>query len=168
MDPNLKLSEFVKLKEVTKSPTAVRAGIDNSPTEEHLSNLKALCINVFDPLRKHFNRPIGISSGYRSPKLNKVIKGASTTSQHCNGEAIDIDGDIFDNITNKEIFFYIKNNLNFDQLIYEYPDSTGEPAWVHVSYNKTENRKQLLIAYKKDGKPKYLPYSEKNVVIASK
>jgi len=168
MDPNLKLSEFVKLKEVTKSDTAIRAGIDNSPTEEHLDNLKTLCTKVFDPLRKHFNRPIGISSGYRSKALNEAVKGASLTSQHCKGEAIDIDADIFDNITNKELFNYIKDNLEFDQLIYEYPNKNGEPAWIHVSYNEGKNRKQILIAYKKNGKVIYLTYSEENVKFASK
>ncbi|HPQ79917.1 MAG TPA: D-Ala-D-Ala carboxypeptidase family metallohydrolase [Candidatus Dojkabacteria bacterium] len=168
MDPNLKLSQFVKLKEVTKSDTAIRAGIDNSPTEEHLEKLKLLCTKVFDPLRSHFNRPIGISSGYRSKALNDAVKGASLTSQHCKGEAIDIDADIFDNITNKELFEYIKDNLDFDQLICEYPNKQGEPSWVHVSYSTKRNRKQVLIAYKLNGKVVYLPYSKENLIIASK
>jgi hypothetical protein len=150
----MKLSEHVSLAEVTKSATAIKHDISNEPTIEHLENLKALAENVFEPLRKHFNVPIGITSGYRSEELNKRI-GGSSTSQHCNGQAIDIDADVYGGVTNAKIFGYLSEHVVFDQLIWEFGTNT-EPAWVHVSYKKEgKNRGQKLVAYKKNGRTLY-------------
>jgi len=150
----MNLSRNLTLKEVIKSNTATRRGIDNTPTNEHLSNLKDIAINVFQPLREHFNTPIGISSGYRSEKLNKAI-GGSKTSQHSKGQALDLDADIYGGLTNKQIFDFILWELTFDQLIWEF-GTDEEPNWVHVSYNRNGNRGQVLEAYKnKYGKTKY-------------
>jgi hypothetical protein len=153
----MKLSKNLFLSEVIKSNTAIRLDIDNTPNAEHLENLKAIANNIFQPLRDYFDEPIGVSSGYRSPDLNKAI-GGSKTSQHSKGEALDLDADIFGGIANSEIFEYIKDNLDFDQLISEYPNEAGEPKWVHVSYKKGNNRKQILKAVKENGKTKYYNY----------
>jgi len=143
----MKLSKNLQLAEVTRSETAKRRKIDNTPTQQHIENLKILANNVFQPLRDHFGVPIYISSGYRSEALNKAIKG-SKTSQHCKGEAIDIDNDLANNgVTNRDIFEYIRDNLQFDQLINEFPIK-GNPSWVHVSFSKDKNRNQVLKAYK--------------------
>lgn len=135
------------MAEVTRSETAKRRKIDNAPTDEHIENLKILAANIFQPMRDHFGKAIYISSGYRSEALNKAIKG-SKTSQHCKGEAIDIDNDNANNgVTNRDIFEFIRDNLKFDQLINEFPVK-GNPSWVHVSYSKTQQRNQVLKAYK--------------------
>ena len=154
----MQLSEHLNLAEVTRSETAKRKGISNMPTPEHLENFKNLAINIFEPIRKHFGKPIHISSGYRSKQLNTAI-GGSLTSQHCSGEAIDIDMDGSANgITNKQVFDYIKQYLNFDQLIWEFGTSTN-PDWVHVSYKTNgKQRKQILKAVKQGGKTSYVPY----------
>jgi hypothetical protein len=154
----MQLSEHLNLAEVTRSETAKRKGISNMPTPEHLENFKNLAINIFEPIRKHFGKPIHISSGYRSKQLNTAI-GGSLTSQHCSGEAIDIDMDGSANgITNKQVFDYIKQYLNFDQLIWEFGTSTN-PDWVHVSYKTNgKQRKQILKAVKQGGKTSYTPY----------
>lgn len=143
----MKLSKNLTLAEVTRSETAKRRNIDNIPTDEHIENLKILANNVFQPLRDYFGVPIYISSGYRSEALNKAIKG-SKTSQHCKGEAIDIDNDNANNgVTNRHIFEYIRDHLKFDQLINEFPIK-GNPSWVHVSFSKDQQRNQVLKAYK--------------------
>jgi len=143
----LKLSKNLNLAEVTRSETAKRRKIDNAPTDEHIENLKILAANIFQPMRDHFGKPIYISSGYRSEALNKAIKG-SKTSQHCKGEALDIDNDNANNgVTNRDIFEFIRDHLKFDQLINEFPVK-GNPSWVHVSYSKTQQRNQILKAYK--------------------
>ena len=148
----MKLSENFTLAELTKSSTATRLGIDNSPSPEQLENLVELCHKVLQPLREAVG-PINISSGLRVPALNKAI-GGSKTSQHCaiNGAAADIDIE-----DNKKVFDYIKNNLQFDQLIWEFGNEK-QPDWVHVSYHYGHNRGQVLKAVKKDGKTKYVPY----------
>jgi len=129
------------------------------PTEQHIANLKKLAENVFEPIRANFRQPIRISSGYRSQSLNAAIGGA-TNSQHSTGEAIDIDME-GTKITNKEIFNFIKEKLNFDQLIYEFGNNI-EPDWVHVSYKSNgQQRKQILRAIKENGKTKYIPYADK-------
>jgi hypothetical protein len=155
----MKLSEHLDLSEVTRSETAKRKGISNMPTPEHLENFKKLAENIFEPIRKHFGVPIRISSGYRSKALNTAI-GGSLTSQHCQGEAIDIDMDGSSNgVTNKMVFEYIKANLNFDQLIWEF-GTKDNPDWVHVSYESTgKQRKQILTAFKNGGKTAYKPYA---------
>jgi hypothetical protein len=155
----MKLSEHLDLSEVTRSDSAKRKGISNEPTPEHLENFKKLAENIFEPIRKHFGVPIHLSSGYRSKALNAAI-GGSATSQHCTGEAIDIDMDGSANgVTNKMVFDYIKANLNFDQLIFEF-GTKDAPDWVHVSYESTgKQRKQVLRAVKAGGKTSYQPYA---------
>jgi zinc D-Ala-D-Ala carboxypeptidase len=152
----MQLSENLSLAEVIRSETAKRKGVSNMPTPEHIENFKKLADNIFQPIRKHFGKPIHISSGYRSAALNKAIGGAAS-SQHCTGEAIDIDMD-GTAITNAQVFNYIKDNLNFDQLIWEF-GTTSNPDWVHVSYESTgKQRKQVLKAVKSGGKTSYAPY----------
>jgi hypothetical protein len=153
----MKISTHLNLAEVTRSDSAKRHGIDNTPTAEHLENFKLLAEKVFEPIRLHFKTPIFISSGYRSKALNAFIKG-SETSQHCRGQAIDIDMDgSKGGVTNKMVFDFIKSRLDFDQLIAEFPENSN-PAWVHVSYVKTGNRKQILVAKRISGATRYIPY----------
>lgn len=147
-----KLSANVTISEFTKSNTASAKGLDNSfVNQEHIDNAKLLCEKVFQPLREHIGKPITISSGYRSPKLNSAI-GGSTTSQHCKGEAMDIDSQ--EAGMNKKYFDFIRKNLDFDQLIWEFGNESN-PDWVHVSYKSKGNRKQILRAFKKNGVTKY-------------
>jgi len=161
----MQLSKNLSLAEVTRSETAKRRGVSNMPTEAHIANFKLLAEKVFQPIREHFGVPIHISSGYRSAALNKAIGGAGKTingvyvpsSQHCQGEAIDIDMD-GTSVTNAAIFNYIKDNLEFDQLIWEF-GTDANPDWVHVSYESTgKQRKQILKAIKKGGATSYLPF----------
>jgi zinc D-Ala-D-Ala carboxypeptidase len=152
----MQLSKNLDLSEVIRSETAKRKGISNMPTPEHIENFKKLAENVFQPIRDHFGGPIRISSGYRSKALNTAI-GGSLSSQHCQGEAIDIDMD-GTCITNVQIFNYIKDNLIFDQMIWEF-GTDKNPDWVHVSYESTgKQRKQILKAIKVNGKTSYVPY----------
>lgn len=154
----MKISEHLDLSELIRSESAKRRGIANMPTEAHIANLKLLAEKVFEPIRNNFRCPIHISSGYRSAELNKAVGGA-TTSQHSSGEAIDIDMDGSPNgVTNKMVFDYIKKYLEFDQLIWEF-GSAENPDWVHVSYESTgKQRKQVLKAYKENGRTHYKPY----------
>jgi hypothetical protein len=154
----MKLSEHLSLSEVTRSESAKRKGISNMPTAEHIANFKLLAENIFEPIRNHFRCPIIISSGYRSKELNAAI-GGSATSQHCSGEAIDIDMDGTPNgVTNRMVFDYIKDNLTWDQMIWEFGDANN-PDWVHVSYESSgKQRKQILRAVRTNGKTSYLPY----------
>ena len=154
----MKLSEHLDLSEVVRSESAKRKGISNMPTPEHIANFKILAEKIFEPIRVHFRCPIVVSSGYRSKELNAAI-GGSLTSQHCQGEAIDIDMDGTPHgVTNRMVFDYIKNNLEFDQLIYEFGNSEN-PDWVHVSYESTGNqRKQVLRASRVNGKTTYSNY----------
>lgn len=154
----MKISEHLDLSELIRSESAKRRGITNMPTEAHIANLKLLAEKVFEPIRNNFRCPIHISSGYRSAELNKAVGGA-TTSQHSSGEAIDIDMDGSPNgVTNKMVFDYIKKYLEFDQLIWEF-GTAENPDWVHVSYESTgKQRKQILKAYKENGKTHYKPY----------
>jgi len=136
------ISEHITLSEAIKSQTAIRKGIDNTPNSEQIAAMKLVAEKVFEPIRAHFGKPIGISSFFRSVKLNKAIGGAAS-SQHCKGEAIDIDGDILGGVSNRMIFDYVRTNLTFDQLIWEYGTDLY-PAWVHVSYKAKGNRRQVL------------------------
>jgi len=156
----MKLSPNLNLSEVTNSITAKRLGIDNTPTPEHLNNLKLLAEKIFEPIRKHFKKPIRVSSGYRSKALNDATPNASKTSQHSTGEALDLDQDGMNNkITNKMVFDFIKDNLEFDQLIWEFGTDIN-PDWVHVSYESTgRQRKQILRAIRVNGKPIYKPWA---------
>jgi hypothetical protein len=140
------LTDHVSMKEATFSVTAERTLISNKPSREEVENMKYTAENVFEPLREHFGVPIGVTSFFRSSELNAYLRG-SETSQHCTGEAMDIDADVFGEITNKDIFLYIWNNLDFDQLIWEF-GTNDEPAWIHVSLKKKDNRKQILRATK--------------------
>lgn len=152
----MQLSKNLALAEVTRSETAKRKGISNMPTPEHIENFKKLAENVFQPIREHFGVPIHLSSGYRSAALNKAV-GGSSSSQHCTGEAIDIDMD-GTSITNKQVFDFIRQNVNFDQMIWEF-GTDANPDWVHVSYESTgKQRKQVLRAVKQGGKTSYVPY----------
>jgi hypothetical protein len=151
----MKLSEHFALAEFTRSESAKRHGVSNEPTPEHLENIKVLCEKVLEPIRTKFG-PLNISSGYRSKVLNHYIGGA-LTSQHCEGKAADIDQDDMGSVSNTEIFNYIKDNLDFDQMIWEFGDN-NKPDWVHVSYNGAKNRKQILRALKVNGKTVYAPY----------
>lgn len=154
----MKISEHLSLAEVTRSDSAKRRGISNEPTAEHLENFKKLAENVFEKIRNHFGVPIHISSGYRSKALNDAV-GGSKTSQHSTGEAIDIDMDgSSDGVTNKMVFNYIKDYLEFDQLIWEF-GTKESPDWVHVSYESSgKQRKQILVAIKSGSSTHYAPY----------
>ena len=132
------ISKYISYQEATTSQTAVRKGIKNEPGDNELLAMQLLGIRVFDVIRNHFKTPLRVSSFYRSPELNSAIGGSSRTSQHVKGQAIDIQGT--GKVTNKMIFDFIKENLDFDQLINEFNYS-----WVHVSYvSKEKNRKQIL------------------------
>ena len=148
-----KISKHVSYKEGIKSNTAMRLNIDNSPGEYHLGNMNAVALNIFEPLREWVGGPIKINSFYRSVALNKAI-GGSSRSQHCEGRALDID-DTFGYKTNAEMYEYIKENLNFDQMIWEF-GTDENPDWVHVSYvSPEENRNRCLRAIRDGKKIKY-------------
>jgi hypothetical protein len=152
----MQLSKNLALAEVMRSETAKRKGISNMPTPEHIENFKLLAEKVFQPIREHFGVPIILSSGYRSKELNTAVGGA-LSSQHCTGEAIDIDMD-GTTVTNKQIFDFIKDNLSFDQMIWEF-GTDSNPDWVHVSYESTgKQRKQILKAVKSGKGTSYVPY----------
>ena len=147
-----KISDHITLSEGINSYTAKRMGIKNIPNEYQITNMYILAHKVFEPLRKWVKGPIKINSFFRSIELNEAI-GGSSTSQHCEGRAMDID-DTYGCKTNSEMFNYIKEKLDFDQLIWEFGDDE-EPDWIHVSYCSTdENRKRCLKAYKENGKTK--------------
>ena len=148
------ISKHISDREGVYSTTATRRGIDNTPDKEHLDNMKLLAEKVFEPLRKWVGGPIRINSFYRGPELNKAI-GGSSKSQHCKGQAMDID-DNGCHKTNAEMYAWIKDNVEFDQMIWEFGDDDN-PNWVHVSYvSPEENRNRCLKAYKENGKTKYM------------
>ena len=145
----MKLSKNLSLSEVTKSNTAKRLGIDNTPDDWTKENLRQVAINVFQPLRDAFGCPIYVSSGYRSADLNRAI-GGSNRSQHVEGRALDLDADVFGRCTNAQIFNWIKENVEFDQLIWEFGDEDN-PDWVHVSFvYDGANRRRCLKAVRDD------------------
>ena len=150
----MKLSKNLTLGEVMKSQTAIKHGISNRPSGEHLSNLIQIANKIFQPVRDNFGKPIAVTSGYRSQALNDLISGASG-SQHCKGEGLDLDADVFGGLENWEIFEFIKNNLEFDQLIWEFGDDEN-PDWVHVSYKSEKNRGEVLSAVKQNGRTIYV------------
>ena len=149
----MNISEHISMKEALRSNTAKRLGIDNMPDNDTLVTMQITAEHIFEPLRNKFNEPIYISSFYRSPELNKAI-GGSSSSQHCKGEAIDID-DVYSKASNADFFNYIKDKLEFDQLIWEFGDDEN-PAWVHVSYSLGKNRMRILKAIKENGRTKYI------------
>jgi len=148
-----RISEHISYKEGIKSNTATRLGIKNTPDDYQITNMVNIRVNVFEPLRKYVGGPIRISSFYRCEELNRAI-GGSSRSQHCEGRAIDLD-DTLGHKTNAEMYQYIKDNLSFDQLIWEFGDDTN-PDWIHVSYvHPDENRKRCLRAERTNGKTTY-------------
>ena len=150
----MKLSNNFSLNELTKSQTAERKGIDNTPSAEHQENLKSLCTHVLQPVRDHFGQVVSVSSGYRSPELCTAI-GSKITSQHAKGEAADFE--IF-GVSNKELADWIHYNVNYDQLILEYwNESDPNSGWVHCSYSENQKRRQYLKAVKVDGRTQYEP-----------
>lgn len=149
----LQISENFTLGEFLKSQSAARLGIDNTPNDTVIRNLQALCHNVLEPVRLHYRRPVVISSGYRSPALNRAI-GGSGTSQHCKGEAADFE---VPGVPNLEVARWMEKHLNYDQLILEFY-IPGQPnsGWIHASW-RAAYRNQELTAVKRGGKTVYLP-----------
>jgi len=148
----MKLSKNFSLKEMTKSQTALRRGIENEPGEEEQANLQQLCEQVLQKVRDHFGKPVNVNSGYRSPELNSAI-GGSTTSDHCKGMAADIE---IPGVSNYQLAEWIENNCEFRQLILEfYTPGVPDSGWVHVSYDYEENFKKVMTAMKEDGKTVY-------------
>ena len=145
----MNLSKHVTLAEFQNSISATTHGIKNEMNATQIESAKLLCENVFEPLRIYLNAPIKISSGFRSLQLNKII-GGSKTSQHTKGEAMDIK-------IGATGFNFIKDRLEFDQLIWEFGND-DQPQWIHVSFKKGRNRKQILKATKKNGKTIYSNY----------
>ena len=149
----VRLSDNFTLQEYTKSQTATRKGLDNTPSEEHLAKAKSLFENVVQKVRNNFGVTV-INSGYRGPALNEAV-GGSQSSQHCKGEAVDIE---CPGTANYDVANWIKENLDFDQLILEfYTPGIPDSGWVHVSYNPDGNRKSVLTAMKENGKTVYKP-----------
>ena len=147
------ISKHISEKEGVYSTTAIRRGIHNIPNNDELNNMRLLAEEIFEPLRVYVGGPIKINSFFRSVELNKAI-GGSSRSQHCKGQAVDID-DTFGRMTNAEMYHWIKEHLDFDQMIWEFGDDNN-PNWVHVSYVSPEdNRNRCLKAYKENKKTKY-------------
>ena len=147
----VRLSKNFSLQEYTKSQTATRQGLDNTPNEDHMASAKLLFENVVQKVRDHFGVTV-INSGYRGPALNTAV-GGSSNSQHCKGEAVDIE---CPGTGNYDVAKWIEDNLDFDQLILEfYTPGIPDSGWVHVSYKSEGNRKQSLTAMKEDGKTVY-------------
>ena len=149
----MRLSDNFTLAELTKSQTAERCNIDNTPDKEHIENLQKLCDNVLQPVRDYFQKPVTISSGYRSPELSQKI-GSSSRSQHCKGEAADFE---VPGVSNKELADFIDENLDYDQVILEFhnPDEINS-GWVHASHVGETNRREYLLAEKdENGKVRY-------------
>jgi hypothetical protein len=151
----MQLSDHFSYAELTRSTTAVRKGISNSPTKEHAANLVQLCNEVLEPLRKLYGRPIRISSGYRSVALNKAV-GGSASSHHCYGMAVDIDQG--SRAANMQVFNLLKAYGTFTQLIYEFGNLEDGPDWVHVSYDKDDLSREILRAVRVNKKTQYLKY----------
>lgn len=163
---NFKISPHLSYHEVIKSETALRQGINNEPTDEHLDNIQRIATLIFEPLReivsseRGVSTPLRLTSCYRSPALNKAI-GGSATSDHCFGRAMDIDIDGMynkDDLINADLFYIIEEELAFDQLIWEFGDDDN-PSWVHVGYrSRSENRAQILRAKSKNKRTVYEPF----------
>lgn len=149
----MNLSANFTLKELTKSDTATRLGLDNTPDDEALENLKTLCEMVLQPVREHFGKSVTVNSGYRSPESNAAV-GGSKTSDHCKGQAADIE---IVGVANADLAQWIMDNLDYTQLILEfYTPGIPDSGWVHVSYDPNNLKKQELTATKVAGKTTYL------------
>ena len=150
----MKLSNNFTLAELTKSQTAVRRGIRNEPSTDHINNLIHLAKTILQPVREHFGKPVTISSGYRSPELCEAI-GSSAKSQHAKGEAADFE---IHGVDNKNLAAWISANCDFDQLILEfYIDGDLNSGWVHCSSSMEKSRKQMLKAERIEGRTSYSP-----------
>ena len=157
-----RISEHISYREATRSNIAERYGLDNTPSGKELNAMKFVANRIFEPVRKNFGVPIFVSSFFRSKKVNEKA-GGSKTSSHPKGEAIDMD-DILGGVTNAMIFYFIYDNLEFDQLIWEFGDDKS-PAWVHASWSLNGNRDQVLRAIKYTDwlgrkKTKYVPFKD--------
>lgn len=151
------ISKHISYSEATKSQTAVKYRKDNTPDASQLEAMKYIAETVFEPLREHFKKPIAVTSFFRSKPVN-VLLGGATNSQHCKGEAMDLDADVLGGLTNADIFYFVKDNLVFDQLIWEF-GSDKQPGWVHVSCKKAKNRKQLLKSIKNNYQTEYVKWT---------
>lgn len=155
----MNLTPHFTLKELTESPTAKAKGIDNTPTAEHLANMKYVCEKILEPVRAYFGKPVQVNSSYRSPALNRAI-GGSLTSQHVNGQAVDFE---VPGISNKTVADWVSENLEFDQIILEFYNPAEGPnsGWVHASLKKEGgNRKQKLVALKDGSNTVYKPVTD--------
>ena len=139
---DIQLTPHFKLSEFTKSSTATVRHIDNTPNEEQIANLRYLCEQILEPLRQHFNTPVLISSGYRCPELNKAV-GGSKTSNHMFGYAADLH--IPDIATGREWFTWIKDNCQFDELIWEHSTPTSNDYWIHVAIHRNGPNRQKVV-----------------------
>ena len=138
----MQLSKHFKLEEFEKSSTAIRHGLENKAGSGEIKNLTDLCYGVLEPVRAKFDKPIIVTSGYRSPELNRAIGSKSDTSQHCKGEAVDFE---IAGVSNLQVALWIQNNCDFDQLILEFwKDDDPNAGWVHCSFKEGSNRKQVL------------------------
>lgn len=150
----MNLTTNFTLNELTQSETALRKGLDNAPTQDIISALQSLAVNVLQPIRDHYGRGVKVNSGYRSPEVNASV-GGSKTSDHCKGQAADIE---IPGVANAELAAYIRDELQFTQLILEfYTPGVPDSGWVHVSYDPANLKKQVMTATKRDGKTVYLP-----------
>ena len=150
----MKLTENFTLAEMTKSETALRYDMDNTPGEAEIANLKLLAENVLQPVRNHYKRGVKVNSGFRHPEVNAKV-GGSKTSDHCRGQAADIE---IPGVPNAELAEWIRDNLEFRQLILEfYTPGVPDSGWVHVSYVAGDNKKQVMTAMKENGKTVYKP-----------
>jgi hypothetical protein len=150
----MQLTNNFSLKELTTSETATRKGLDNTPNEAVTANLKTLAENILQPVREHYGKSVKVNSGYRSPEVNASV-GGSKTSDHCKGQAADIE---ITGVANGDLAKYIAENYKFTQVILEfYTQGIPDSGWVHVSYDANDLKCQTLTAVKKDGKTVYLP-----------
>lgn len=136
----MQLSKHFTLEEFEKSQTATRKGIKNKAGSGEIKNLGDLCYEVLEPVRAKFDKPVTITSGYRSPELSEAI-GSKATSQHCSGEAVDFE---IAGVSNLQVALWLTNNVNFDQCILEFWTGEASSGWIHVSYKDGSNRKQVL------------------------
>lgn len=150
----MNLTKNFTLSELTKSETALRKGLDNDPAQDVISALQTLAVNVLQPVREHYGKGVKVNSGYRSPEVNASV-GGSKTSDHCKGQAADIE---IPGVANADLAAYIRDELQFTQLILEfYTPGVPDSGWVHVSYDPANLKKQVMTATKRDGKTVYLP-----------
>jgi uncharacterized protein YcbK (DUF882 family) len=150
----MQLTNNFSLAEMVKSDTALRHDMDNTPGEAEIENLKRLCEQVLQPVREHFKTGVKVNSGFRHPDVNAKV-GGSKTSDHCKGQAADIE---IPGVPNADLAKWITENLDFTQVILEfYTQGVPDSGWVHVSYDPQNLKKQSLTAVKKDGKTVYLP-----------